>query len=267
MNRKWMVLLSLLIPCAAFSCDVTGILKQAYPYAKQNESGFELQGKEPQHIDIDAVACKVWPAYPELTLVAVPLTDVNSAEEGISYGDVELIVTDTATGKPLQRLREVNMAFEDAVRLDKVSFDTAHYDLSDKQRAFGLRLSKYNHSRASPLSEDSLWLYTLTDSGIRRVLAGLVVASSIGEWDDDCKGTFDNIKRTVAISSKDNGFRDLMVRERGQSSIETGKKNNDCVEKILNRPVITYQLHYDGKHYVMPKNIQALDTEDVTSTH
>ena len=52
----------------------------------------------------------------ELTLVAVPLIEANPPQEGENKGDVEIILADTATGRPISVCTAANSRRFTAIR-------------------------------------------------------------------------------------------------------------------------------------------------------
>ena len=222
-------MLALLPSKALAACDgAAALLKQAYPSATATEEGLAIKGDYPQSIRTDDVACKTWPANPALTLVAVPLIEVNDSDADESRGDVEIIIADTASRAPLARRLEKGMAFSDAVRFEGVKLDTARYDLKEGLRAFGIRTSQGGSSRVNPYSVEALWLYTFEAGHIERVLDGLVVLDDNGENNGDCEGTDTRIERTVTLGSIGaKGYRDLVVDQK--VTLETSRNvSGEC---------------------------------------
>ena len=243
----------LLLSAPAVACDkIDALLKKAYPAATATKNGFEVSGDYLRRIDPDEVACKAWPARPELTLVAVPLIEANPPQEGENKGDVEIILADTASGRPIARRLEKDMAFSDAVRFANLSFDTARYDLKAGLRAFGVRTMQANSSQIDPFSETALWLYTFEGGRIDRVLDGLIVERENGENNGDCDGALTTINRTLTLGGAGpKGYRDLVVDQ--TETLETSKKDGtDC--KSTDAPGAGRQvvLHFGDRHYDPP---------------
>jgi hypothetical protein len=262
--RPLLAALLFLLPLPAFACDrAADLLRQAYPDAVAGAGGLTLKGGAyAQRIDPDAVACKPWPLRPELTLVAVTLVEANPASEDETRGDVEIIVADTATGKPLARRREEGMAYSDAVQFASLSLDTARYDLKPGLRAFGLRSVQSGSSRVNPFTEQALWLYTYTDGRIDRVLDGLVVERFNGENDGDCAGTSTTTTRGVTIGAAgQGGYRDLLV-DQTVASETTRKAGDDCASKVRTVKGKPFRLVFDGHGYEAAKGVK-IDRDDL----
>ncbi|MGE8590090.1 MAG: hypothetical protein ACN6OD_11955, partial [Alcaligenes sp.] len=137
-----------------------------------------------------AVACKAWPADPDLLLVAVPLMQDTPDPENGHVGDLDVLVLDKQTLQVRQRRRLVGLMSDDAVRIAGLAFDTARYDVAADRRAFGIRIEREGASRANPFDETSLRLFTVHENELRLVLDGMIVNHSSGVWDTTCAGEF-----------------------------------------------------------------------------
>ena len=240
------------------ACDhAAALLKSAYPDAKPGENGLTVgglkeEGNYARLIVPDSVGCKVWPANPALTLLVVPLTEATPASQDGTNGDVEIIIADSATGKPIARRVETGMAYSDAVQFGDVALDTARYDLKGDLRAFGLRTSQSGSSRVNPYFEDALWLYTYEGGRIRRVLDGLIVMRQNGENNGDCAGDLVTVKRTISLGpAGPTGYRDLVVAQT-ETDATSAKQGDDCKETDEPGKSRKLVLHFDGKRYVPP---------------
>ncbi|MBP0581990.1 hypothetical protein J8I29_21860 [Labrys sp. LIt4] len=244
--------LALMLPGQALAdCDITdALLKQAYPDAQQGDNGLLVKGGAyDRAINPGDVVCKAWPYRPELMLAAVPLIEAEPPIEGENKGDVEIIIADVATGKPVARRLEKGMAFSDAIRFGSMSLDTARYDVGDGLRAFGLRTSQSGSSRLNPYGEQALWMYIFDKGRIERVLDGLIVERSNGENNGECEGESTTLTRTVKLGPKAGaGYRDLAVEQ--SLTRETWKTvAGECrADKRPGKPA-GFKLVYDNGHY------------------
>jgi uncharacterized protein len=243
-----------LLPMQAFaSCDNADmLLSKAYPKAVRGNDGLQVSGDYLQAINPSSVACKIWPANPAVTLMAVPLMEAKPADPDVARGDVEIVVADTATGKPVARLLEKGMAYSDAIRFADVSIDTARYDIKSATRAFGLRTSQEGSSRVNGYSESALWLYVFEGGRVVRVLDGLIVERTTGEDDGDCEGTSKTIKRTVSLGGEGpHAYRDLLV-EQAVTDEATKKVGTECKSTETPGKHEQLVLHFGDKHYDPP---------------
>lgn len=235
---------------ASASCsNLQDLLDRAYPSAVKAGSGFEIDGGYRQLIDPGAVACTVWPARPDLTLLAIPRLESHPPANGETRGDIELIVANTKSGNIVARYVEKGAAFSDAIAFDSVGLDTGRYDIKARQRAFGFR-ARYSHNSAvTPFNETVLWLYALDGEAISPVLEGLTVEIGRGENDQNCTGFFETTKSTITMGKPGvRGYRALIVDQ--STSVETTKPGGeDCSSVKENTGHERYVLRYGDPHY------------------
>ncbi|MGH8082471.1 MAG: hypothetical protein ACREP7_17990 [Lysobacter sp.] len=248
----------------AADCEsrVYDLLQAAYPGA-QGETGDEgellrVSAGGTRWINTGAVICKVWPASPGKTLLAVKLQHEAATGAAADSADLELLVADSNSSKITQRYREAGALDSDAIRISSLSLDTARYRLDDKTTAFGLRVNYSGSSRANPYSSTVLSLYVLDGAKLRPVLRKLEVALDRGEWDTNCAGEFENAQRTVAIDSKrDHGYAGLLVSG-DEETRRRAAKGDDCEDVAGTNRKRKARLSYDGREYTVPKELQGL---------
>lgn len=241
------------------------IVQRAYPDAvKAADKGFNVKGlaimlpTESAGDDPHAVICRVWPAHPELMLVAVPL--IGGQSDDGNAGDLELLVLDAAGLNVRQRLYLAGRMTDDAVRITKIAFDTARYRLAPEQMAFGLRIFQHGSSGPNPFGEIGLSLYTIADGKLTSVLSGITVSDNHGEWDTNCAGTFDESSRTLSMqATAHHGYADILVSETASTTVASVVANGECVEQRSGPTRKTLILTYDGKEYVVPEDIRSLE--------
>jgi len=249
------------------SCDgrADAIVRNAYPDAKKSsEETFQFRGSTIQINDGETsgdtphtMKCRVWPANPQLTLVAVPL--IKSTNEDGTVGDLELLVIDTASSAVKYRLLLTDRMNDDAISISAVEFDTARYRLTQDQTAFGLRISTSGSSRPNPYDGVGLWLYVIEKGSLRSVLDGLVVSQNGGEWDTDCAGEFQSSESTLSMSSnRTHGYADITVVETKSTKTSFVEKDNNCNDKTVTGKPQTLRLVYDGERYPIPEDRRAL---------
>nr|WP_287858822.1 hypothetical protein [Klebsiella sp.] len=246
---------------AASSCDIRAIVQQVWPDAKPTAEGMithrnqaiDISGNSPQ-----SAICRVWPAHPELTLAAVPLMSQEQSDYGHT-GDVEMLVLDSATLKVKQRLQLAGRMNDDAFRITGIALDTARWKVAPNQTAFGLHIARSGSSRVNPFSEDALSLYVIENNQLRTLLEGILLEESSGEWDGNCAGEFNDIKRTLSIdTSSHNGYADIRVSEKSVASTAYFDANDECTSK--DKPgKASWILRYDGKQYAVPKKLTPLE--------
>ncbi|MGN6578741.1 MAG: hypothetical protein ACTHJ1_01975 [Bordetella sp.] len=199
--------------------------------------------------------CKVWPANTALTIAALPLsrpgnTDIQGTD------DLEVLVADTATGAVVAHRYEKAALQFDAVAIRELVIDTAPYQLTPQQRAFGIRVDYDNMSRASPYEAKALSLYVMQGSTLSKVLGGLNVKESGGEWDENCAGTLHETVRTIAIGPADkSGYAALKVTSKTNTTVSALKAGN-CVDHTKTAKPSIATLQYRDGHYEVPKTMR-----------
>jgi hypothetical protein len=244
-------LLACILPAHAVAAcdDPEAALRLAYPDAKENVGDLIVAGDYAQRVTPGNIACKVWPFKPELTLLAIPLIEAEPANDGENNGDIEVIVADTRTGKPLARRREKGMAFGDAIQFSGLELDTARYDIASDVRAFGIVTRQFGSSRVNPYSEHALWLYSFSGGHIARVLDGLVTQRLNGENDGNCEGIATEISRTVEMAKAEHqGHRDMIVKQTEKTTV-SAPAGDDCKSTEKVGVPKQWTLQFDGKRY------------------
>lgn len=237
------------------------LLLAAYPGADSvtgDEGEFlRTAGSPTRWIKLDDVACKVWPAAPGKTLLAVRLRHDEASGE-VDTADLDVLVADSARPRILQRYRQPEPLVSDAMRISSVTLDTARYRLNEAVTAFGVRVAYSGSSRVNPYASTVLSLYAGDGGTLRPVLRNLEMSLDRGEWDGNCAGEFENAKRTVAVDAKrDHGYAGLLVNSAEQSSraVADGK---DCDEKTVAKNKSSVRLAFDGREYVVPQSLRGL---------
>lgn len=241
----------------ASACEerVYDLLVAAYPGAR-SETGDEGEllrtaGSPTRWINLGDVACKVWPASPDKTLLAVRLRH-EAASGDVDTADLELLVADSARPRILQRYRESEPLVSDAMRISSVTLDTARYRLNDRTTAFGVRVTYSGSSRVNPYESTVLSLYAADGDALRPVLSKLEVALDRGEWDGNCAGEFESVQRTVAIDAKrDRGYAGLLVNSVAQTR-RSSSQNDDCEDVSAPKRKSSQRLGFDGRRYAVP---------------
>lgn len=259
------------VPVAAASENQCGvhaaeIVRKAYPTARpQLDNAFEVEGAALTIPAADGgtddnpktMMCRIWPARPELMLVAVPL--MTRQADDFNEGDLELLVVDASSFDVKQRFRREGLMGDDAFRITSLSFDTARYRLAPGKLAFGLRLTRYGSSRPNPFGETALWLFSIDDGHLRPVLDNILVLENGGEWDTNCAGEFEAIERTLAMSpSKGDAMADILITETVTTSVNTVDSKGEC-QRVDKTKTQKRRLRYKGSAYVVPQGLGRTD--------
>lgn len=245
--------------------DAKAMLGRAYPTAQPSSDGRKLLVGGRVSIDLTpnsfdsphGVACKSWPAQPDLMLVAVPLIDTKLSGDGQNFGDLDLLVVDARNGDIRQRLRQPGLMADDAVAISQIEFDTAAYRLKSDVLAFGVRIDMRNGSQITQYSETTLRLYAIAEGQLRAVLDGMVVSMQRNEVEDGCSVEDENNAVTLAMDGAvRNGFHGIIATQRRSVDRSRPGKDGECVTKPGRRSSRVFSLSYDGKQYVVPKALR-----------
>lgn len=239
---------------------IPALLKAAYPDAVREADGksLRLPVSSARWIKPDGVVCKVWPASPDKTLLAVRLEQEKAADFYDSTADLELLVAETVSPKITHRLLEPDALVSDAVRLIGMNLDTARYRLDEHTMAFGVSLTYSGSSRPNPFNSTDLSLYVLDGTKLRPVLRNLRVETYQGDWDTRCAGEFKQSKRTIAVGTgRGKGYADLTVTTTLSGSRNV-PKGEECQEVDGGQSKSSRRLSYDGREYAVPADLRGL---------
>jgi hypothetical protein len=210
-------------------------------------------------LDTEHAVCKVWPANEALTIAALPLPQKNNSDDE-GTDDLEVLVADTASGTVIAHQFQKGAISYDAIRFSGLTLDTARYQLTPQNRAFGVRVVHEGSSRVNPFSQTALSLYVVDGQSLRTVVDRLLVEDSGGEWDGNCAGAFNNRTRTLDLGpTGKEGYVTLKVTEKSSDTVNV-VKNGECqydVSKSAKRAAFT--LEYRNGKYGVPKSMQNSD--------
>ncbi|WP_162600692.1 hypothetical protein [Paraburkholderia sp. C35] len=207
-------------------------------------------------IATDFASCKAWPANPSLTLALLPLPQKGNSDDEGQY-DLDILIADSNSGAIVAHDFQPSAITYDAIRLSSLSLDTARYQLTPTDRAFGVRTTQGNTSRVAPYETTALSLYVIDGTTVRRVLERLVIASNTGEWDGNCAGTFDTTTRTIDIGrAGSDGYAALKVSEKSEHR-QDKVRGGSCDEGSPSLQRSSFTLEYRNGRYGVPKGLQA----------
>ena len=201
--------------------------------------------------------CKVWPADPARTIVAVAALRQRSAsgqpstpDDGV-YGLSVFVVT-SSDGEILHRFIDNDALPSDAISLGGIAIDTARYRLGNGVLAFGVTAT-----RGNPRVEiTSLDLYVAGSGGLQRVLKGLNVVRRFSEQQLANCYRNDETERTIAIAkSSTHGYADLLLTAKNSMSepVTEPKPSAGHCASTLTLSTKRYLLRFDGKRYQLPR--------------
>lgn len=206
--------------------------------------------------DEASMTCKPWPANPALTLATVSFWHEANAD-GEREGDVLLLVADSQSGAVQAHLLETATLYAEDGRLPTVALDSAAYQLTPTQRAFGIRRSSEDGSKLIHLEFVWLDLYVIEGKALRNVL-GMMVRADSTEWEGRCAGKFNTTTRTIAVGpAGKQGYAALRVAQRAAGRVETGT----CIESKETVRRSAFTLHYGDGRYVVPDALKNMDAD------
>ncbi|WP_239423814.1 hypothetical protein [Snodgrassella communis] len=197
-------------------------------------------------------ACKVWPADPTKTIIALALTK-DEDRQAASF-DLDVLVVDSRSGEVIARNLKKDAITSDAITFQSLVIDTARYKLNKQSNAFGVRMNYSGSSHVNPLEVQYFNLYHFHHKKLTQTINDLLVYHFGGEQDDmGCASQFHEFNSILSLSqSETNHFADIIVTDK--RSILTFKSlKGECVNEVVERPKIKFYLRYDGKGYVIPK--------------
>jgi len=234
-------------------CDkgVINTIQKAYPNAVKPKESWQREMKlgdskaRVASISKSGSQCKVWPAFPELAIVAFGIED----QVDLKLYDLEIFIVSIKDNKIVSHYLDKSVLGADRSHYSPIKLDTAYYKLNDSTIAFGVRVSKDGFT--------NLELYTFNDGSIKKVMKNLIVSNSYGETGTSCAGWFTDIKRTVLIEKqKSSGFYNLKVKTTHRDFDKEKKVKSDddspCFETNDKYKRYSNVLKFDGKSYPVP---------------
>lgn len=193
--------------------------------------------------------CKVWPYAPDKTIAVLMLEPKVKEDPDFTDYDVAVYVVDSQSETVLASKYHPKAIMDDAVFTDRVTIDTARYQLSPEVRAFGVRFNHRNSSSVNPFNIERLNLYTLKDHQLALVLNNFTMDELRGEWDGQCTGEIDKTRRILTLGPlSHHGYRDLALQETANHTASV-KKGENCVDSKRTSVKTQTTLMFDGERY------------------
>ncbi|MCE0828536.1 hypothetical protein LVQ78_21215 [Buttiauxella sp. A2-C2_NF] len=201
-------------------------------------------------------ACKVWPWAPDKTIMVMMLSAPDGEPDFTIY-DVDVMVTDTQSGKVIARNTHPQAVQDDAIATSSVTIDTARYQLTPDLRAFAIRFVHTGSSNVNQFGVESLNMYVLKDKTLPLLVNHFSMVIDSGEWDGACTGYFTKNKRTISVlNTTSNGYADLRVHDKKVSNETNRDKAGKCAETKVGEEETDIILRFDGKVYPVDKKEQ-----------
>ena len=182
---------------------------------------------------MDLVALKAIPNNPDETIVVIP--EIVEEEEYYFELNSHILIVDSKTGKIKYNYFEssnTNNWVSDAIQLTSIAIDTAPYQISEQNRAFGIIVRYVGSSRANPYESETIALFTKSGDTLKKILNNYEIMYNGGEWDTDCVGEFVMHKKTLIISTnKTNDYFDIIVKNKIITTKNYIDVNGECNAK------------------------------------
>lgn len=157
---------------------------------------------KPKDVNMELIQTKVLPYTKEKTALVIPKYVTKQDDIQFYVYDAYIVIADNQTGQILNKFFEANKWTSDALRLNGLTIDTGLYKLSDKTRAFGVRVSYTGSSQVNPYGATDLSLYIPIKNALKQIANEIIVESNTGDWDGNCKGKFKSQEITIDIDKE-----------------------------------------------------------------
>lgn len=181
------------------------------------------------------------------SIVIIPKISELNQEEGILIMDTYVLIVEKKTGEINNIFFEKESLFSNAMILENIIIDSTDYKISDKDRAFGIRMKYYGSSRVDPFSYENLSLFITDKEKLKRVLKEYPSYNMNGQTDGNCNGIFEQHKKFITISdNQSNGYYNLKITDSVTISKST---ENDCERKVIEEKEKIEFLKYQNGEY------------------
>ncbi|MEB2782452.1 hypothetical protein U3A58_18830 [Algoriphagus sp. C2-6-M1] len=206
---------------------------------------------DPLAVKSDLIRTKALPHEINEFILLIP--EIVDEEEQYIKLNSHVLLTNPHTGAITHSFFEsaaTNQWVSDAIELQDISLDTAPYRVSDKLRAFGIRVSYRGMSRVNPYNNETLSLFIKAGDHLKKILSNFPISTFTGEWNGDCDGEFLDTKSIFILSNEQtHGYYDLLVKRMLTQTRNQEDEDGECdsTEKISN---LTTTLTFNGQEYL-----------------
>ena len=201
-------------------------------------------------IKTELVISKSFPNNPNKTIIVIP----EIVDEGEMYFELNshILIIDSKSGNIKSYFFEsskTNNWISDAIQLTEITIDTAPYQISERERAFGVRLHFIGSSRPNPYESETISLFVQSKNKLKKILNNYEISYNGGDWDTDCEGEFVDERKVLIISNnKTNGLFDILVKNKITETTNYIDEYNDCnsIDKVKTEKTT---LKYNGYEY------------------
>lgn len=233
-----------------FKIDAEGKIKPVSQKESLINNVIQQLNLEKSKIKTDLIVSEKLPNNPNETIVVLPEI-VDESEHYFELNSHILIVNNT-TGKITHKYFEsskTNGWVSDAIQLREITIDTAPYNLTETNRAFGVRVRYVGSSQVNPYENETISLFVKLENYLKNVLYNFDVINDTGAFNEHCVGEFADVENTLHMATKKtNGYFDILVKSKVTESESFINKNGDCDSKDI-ITTKTKWLKFNGKKY------------------
>lgn len=187
-----------------------------------------------------------------VVLLAYPAAEMNPQPkftgDPLTAYEIEVALVDAKSGKVLSRDQYKRPMQANRSGLQGIEFFANKFTLAPGVTSVGIRLQHAGPSPRKLESFETLSLYAIENDKLRKVLDRQPVWSVVGDWDEQCNGTYTETRTLVKAAPARKGFADLSLRttEDSRSAVQKGPR---CVETKKKPIATTSTMKYDGSVY------------------
>jgi hypothetical protein len=198
--------------------------------------------------------CKVWDAYPDLSIIVIPYANYVIREPYPRYFGFIVSVVDEERNLVIDSIDESDLFDVEVLELSGVTIDATDYQIDDSAHAFGVRYSRKNKSESQPFREEWMRLYVLSRIELK-MIAGPILMSLYEQNGNGKCGFYGKEVKTLMewdrIRSDGHGKLVANVDARYFDS-DAASCNRTSSEWKTDR----YDLEFDGDAFVIPRPLR-----------
>lgn len=199
------------------------------------------------------ISVKAMPNSKELSIVVIPEINIDDKEMESFELNSYILIVNRKTGEIKSEFYENSKTNEwtsDALKLTKITIDTAPYIIGKDKRAFGIRVHYLGSSKPNPYESETISLFIKNGNKLRRVLNKYEINGNFGEWDTNCTGNFTDFNSILIISNTlTNGYYDINIKTKivktNNFEDENGKCKSTNTKTIINSKLIFKDNQYN----------------------
>jgi hypothetical protein len=256
--KKWILFIAILAASKmAFACDAADY----YVLNMLNRNIITSIGKKGNLYSMYSV-CKSWPQNQGFDIIATYYTyKIPSKINGAIYFGMTTTVADREKEIIKGFLDENKIFIVNEKKPNEVEIDTANYKVGNRKFLFGIRVSRQSFGSVNPVGRTFMNMYEFDGKNIKSVVSHLLISSYNGKGDSNskkCEYSSTDAETSISIGNKKtNNYTDMLaVVNATLLNTYAKNKNYDCNLVNTKLPTKEYVLKFNGKHYIIPKQLQ-----------